>query len=58
MGHEDAAIAAEFVECDNIVGCHYDTFGYIVIDKDAATASFTKRSKSIKLPEIGETFEV
>ena len=58
MGHEDAAIAAEFIECDNIVGCHYDTFGYIVIDKDAAKESFTKRNKTIKLPEIGETFEV
>jgi len=40
MGHEDAAIAAEFIECENIVGCHYDTFGYIVIDKDAAKESF------------------
>jgi len=58
MGHEDAALAAEFVECDNIVGCHYDTFGYIVIDKDAAKESFTKRSKTIKLPEIGETFDM
>ncbi len=58
MGYEDAAIAAEFVECDNVVGCHFDTFGYIVIDKDAARQSFTKRSKSIKLPEIGETFDV
>jgi len=58
MGHEDAAIAAEFVECDNIVGCHYDTFGYIVIDKEEVKTSFTKRGKSIKLPEVGETFEV
>ena len=58
MGHEDAAIAAEFIECDNIVACHYDTFGYIVIDKDAAKASFSKRSKTVKLPNIGETFEV
>lgn len=58
MGYEDAAIAAEFVECDNIVGCHFDTFGYIVIDKGAAHESFSKRGKKIKLPEIGETFDV
>jgi len=58
MGYEDASIAAEFIECDNIVGCHFDTFGYIVIDKDAARETFSKRGKKIKLPEIGETFNV
>lgn len=58
MGYEDAAIAAEFVDCDQIVGCHYDTFGYIVLDKAAAKDTFSKRGKTLLLPEIGETFEI
>jgi L-ascorbate metabolism protein UlaG (beta-lactamase superfamily) len=40
MGYEDAAIAAEFIDCDKIVACHYDTFGYIEINHDAAKKSF------------------
>ncbi|CAG0912024.1 unnamed protein product, partial [Cyprideis torosa] len=26
MGVKDAAIAAEYVQCDRVLGCHYDTF--------------------------------
>ena len=40
MGYEDAAIAAEFIDCDKIIGCHFDTFGYIEIDHDAAKKAF------------------
>jgi len=57
MGYEDASIAAEFIKCDNIVGCHYDTFGYIVIDKDKARKSFESKNKKLFLPNIGETIE-
>jgi len=32
MGYEDAVIAAKFIECDKIIGIHYDTFSYIKID--------------------------
>jgi hypothetical protein len=28
MDVEDAIIAADFVDCDKILGYHYDTFGY------------------------------
>lgn len=54
MGYEDAVIAAEFVECDKIVGVHYDTFGYIEIDHEAAKAAFTAKGKELILMEIGE----
>ncbi len=57
MGHEDAAIAAEFIDCDTIVGCHFDTFGYIEIDHAAAISSFAKRGKKLILPAIGSTVE-
>ena len=57
MGYEDAAIAAEYIECDTIIGCHFDTFGYIEIDHAAATAAFEKRGKKLILPAVGEKVE-
>lgn len=54
MGYEEAAIAAEFIECDTIIGCHFDTFGYIEIDHEAAKKAFDKRRKKLILPAIGE----
>jgi len=58
MGYEDAAIAADFIECDKIIGCHYDTFGYIKIDKSKATEAFKKKNKTLILPNIGETIDI
>lgn len=58
MGYEDAAIAAEFIECDTIIGCHYDTFGYIKIDHDAAKKAFADKGKALILPSIGETLSL
>ena len=54
MGYEDAAIAAEYIECDTIIGCHFDTFGYIEIDHNAAKEAFKKRGKNLILPSVGE----
>ena len=57
MGYEDAAIAAEFIECDAIIGCHYDSFPYIEIDHKAAEAVFASKGKKLLLPSIGEEVE-
>ena len=56
MGYEDAAIAAEFIECDTIIGCHYDTFGYIEIDHEAAKKAFAAKGKELILLAIGESW--
>ena len=58
MGYEDASIAAEFIDCDKIIGCHYDTFGYIEIDKAAAIEAFKKKGKELILMDIGSTIEL
>ena len=58
MGYEDAAIAAQFVDCDQIVGCHYDTFGYIEIDHDAATQAFEAKGKTLHLLNIEESINL
>lgn len=58
MGYEDAVIAADFIECNKIIGCHYDTFGYIEIDKQAAIKTFADRGKELILIDSGSTIEI
>jgi len=58
MGIDDAIIASDFVECDKILGCHYDTFGYIEIDHEEAKRKFFDRGKDLMLLKIGESIEL
>ncbi len=58
MGYEDAVIASEFIECDKIIACHYDTFGYIEIDKAAAVEAFKAKGKELILMGIGDTLDL
>jgi L-ascorbate metabolism protein UlaG (beta-lactamase superfamily) len=53
MGAADAAKAAGFVGCDDVVGVHYDTWPPIAIDHDAARQAFQKAGKRLHLLEIG-----
>ena len=55
MDVEDAIIAAEFVECDKVLGVHFDTFGYIEINHDEAKKKFFDAGKDLMLLEIGES---
>jgi len=58
MGIEDAIIASDFVECDKILGYHFDTFGYIEINHDDAKRRFFEKDKDLMLLEIGESIEL
>lgn len=58
MGYEDAIIAAELIQCKNIVGAHYDTFGFIKIDHQKAKEAFTNAGLNLLLPRIGETIDI
>ncbi|MDB4752379.1 metal-dependent hydrolase [Winogradskyella sp.] len=58
MGVDDAIQAARYVDCDKILGYHYDTFGYIEIDKPRARAKFGSKLKKLYLLEIGESLDV
>lgn len=58
MGVDDAIIASDFVECDKVMGVHYDTFGYIEIDHEEAKRKFYEAGKDLMLFEIGESIEV
>lgn len=58
MNAEDAVIAAEFIQCQKIVGVHFDTFGYIKIDHDKTKRQFADAGLELVLPAIGETVTV
>lgn len=58
MGYKDACTAADFVGVDKVVGMHFDTFGYIKVDHEEVEDYFIRNSKVLKLPAIGETFEM
>lgn len=58
MGVDDAVICADYIECEQIVGVHYDTFGYIVIDHDLAKKKFKSAGLKLHLPGIGETINL
>ena len=58
MGIDDAILASDFVECDKVLGYHYDTFGYIEIDHDEAKKKFFEKNKDLMLLGIGESIEL
>jgi L-ascorbate metabolism protein UlaG (beta-lactamase superfamily) len=55
MGVDNAIICTEFINCDDIIGMHYDTFGPIKIDQAEAVRKFDWAGKKLTLLKIGET---
>ena len=55
MGYQDAILAADMLECDTVVGCHYDSFDVIRINHSKALEAFTIAGKTLLLPMIGES---
>jgi len=58
MDVDDAVIAAEFVNCKNILGIHYDSFPPIKINHEEAVKKFSEADVYLALPKIGETIEL
>lgn len=58
MDVEDAIIASDFVECDKILGYHFDTFGYIEIDHQQSIKKFFDAGKDLMLLNIGESLDL
>ena len=58
MDAADAVHASDFIKCARVVGIHYDTFGYIKIDKESALKTFADTGKTLLLPLAGETIEL
>lgn len=58
MGYEEALIATDYIKCDRVLGCHYDTFGYIKIDQKAAQKAFEAKGKELILLPVGESIKI
>ncbi|AWU43703.1 metal-dependent hydrolase [Blattabacterium sp. (Cryptocercus kyebangensis)] len=55
MDVEEAIIASNFLQCDKILGVHYDTFESIKIDRKKAKEKFLDKKKQLFLLEMGES---
>lgn len=55
MDVTDAIQCAGMVKCKNIIGVHYDTFGFIKIDHAKAKAAFAADGCTLQLLEVGQT---
>lgn len=58
MGYEDACLASDFIDCNKIIGYHYDTFPPIKIDKEKAVNYFKDKGKQLILLDVGESMSV
>jgi len=55
---KSAVVASDFIKCKRIIGCHYDTFGYIKIDHKKAISKFAKSNKELILLKIGSNLKI
>ena len=53
MGFEEAILASDFVECDNVIACHYDSMDLIKVDKEQVSNAFKEKGKQIHFLDIG-----
>ena len=58
MEVRDALTAARFVEVDNVLGVHYDTFPVIKINKESSKQKFKDDHRRLHLIEIGATLDL
>jgi L-ascorbate metabolism protein UlaG (beta-lactamase superfamily) len=58
MSIENAIIASDFVKCNTVIGMHFDTFGYIKIDREEAVRKFEMAGKQLILLDIGQTLNI
>lgn len=58
MGIEDACLAADFVQCNRVLGYHFDTFPPIKIDHEKTKLHFGSKGKELILLEIGHSIEI
>lgn len=58
MGYADALKASQFLNCNRVLGYHFDTFGYIEIDHEEAVNYFLDHGSSLELLAIGESLNL
>lgn len=55
MGLDDAIIASDLVNCEKVIGCHFDTFPPIEINHEEAKQKFQSQSKELTLLNVGDS---
>lgn len=58
MGIEEAIEAARLVGTTRVLGVHYDTFGFIPLNRTYAIDKFASNGLTLLLPKIGETIQL
>lgn len=58
MDVADAITASKYIRCNHIIGMHYDTFGYIVVDHQEAVNRFNQAGKLLTLMGIGQSTDL
>ena len=58
MDAQDAARAAEMVHTKQVIGVHFDTFGFIEIDHNKAIEAFSEKGIKLTLPTNDEGFDL
>ncbi|MBW7867393.1 MAG: metal-dependent hydrolase [Brumimicrobium sp.] len=58
MDVEEAVVASEWIECNSIMGVHYDTMPLIAIDHDSSKQKFAEKGKKLTLLNIGESIQM
>lgn len=58
MDVEDAMTASDFVECNKILGYHYDSNPYIKINHEESIKKFADRGKELLLLNVGDVLEI
>lgn len=53
-----ALVASDFIACNKIIGVHYNTFEYIMIDTKQAIDKFAAAGKELLLLKVGETISL
>jgi len=57
MGVKSALKACDFLACKKVLGYHFDTFGYIKIDKVKTIDKFAKKRIELNLLPIGDSLK-
>lgn len=58
MGVDNAIICTDFINCNDVIGMHYNTFKDIEINNNEAVDKFYRAGKKLTLMEIGSTIKL
>jgi len=58
MGIDGAIKAAKLLQCKKVMGVHYNTFGYIMIDTEEAINKFKSEGIELILPQLNTKYTV